>query len=80
MTELKNVRPPGAIEAAIRLQKLINSGEAFRFPNTFGKLALEAIRDGRNYLPVPVPGKVGSYEYVVERMGEAYARKLKETV
>lgn len=74
---IRNEGPPD-IKAAKALQALINSGEVFKFPGTFGRAAMEAIRDGRNLLPRPVPGKIGSPEYVARIMGEEYLNQLKE--
>jgi len=77
---MKNNGPPD-IKAAKAMQALINSGEVFRFPLTYGRAALEAIRDGRNLLPgreTGPPGRLGSPEYVARIMGEEYLNQLKE--
>lgn len=79
MLEVK--KPPGP-EWAVAIQRLINSGEAWKFPATYGRAAVEAIRDGRALLPPreAMPGRVGSEEFVKERMGEEYLKLLKEVV
>ena len=79
----KEKKPPGAeeraMEFALAVQRLINSGEAWKFPATYGRAAIEAIRDGKALFPTRelIPGKPGSEEFVKAKLGEEYLEKLK---
>ena len=81
-------------EEELNLQKLINSGMAWKWEGGVGREAMTALEDGRCMLPnverwdywgnvVPArymlePGSVGTRELVVERYGEEYAKELEE--
>lgn len=74
------------------LQRMVNSGQAWRMEGTFGRGVMAMIENGALMLGVKglrdfygsyvpgrdevQPGTKGSRDYVVARFGEDYARKL----
>lgn len=80
------------MEAALAMQRAINSGMAWKLQGSYGRSAMDALESGRNMLGVDgcrdyygnyVPsrsqvkaGTKGSRELVVEVMGEDYAKAL----
>lgn len=73
-------------------QRLVNSGQAWRLEGHVGRTAMELINRGaimlgpialRDYWGTVVPGRgdvqegtKGSYQFVVQRHGEEYAKRL----
>jgi hypothetical protein len=80
------------IEAFKELQSMINSGEIWKHDSRYNKIVFGLIEEGRVMLGphsridyrgqfVPARGLVsgkGSYNFVAEKFGEAYAKELDE--
>ena len=81
-------------EIASSLQRAINSGSAWSLQGSMGRSMMHAIEAGhcllgrndcRDYYQNHIPsrdqiqsGTKGSFNYVVERMGRSWARKMRE--
>lgn len=80
------------LEQAEAMQRAINGGMAWSFQGSYGRAMMDALKSGvcmlgkhsardyyGNYIPARdevKAGSFGSYEFVVERMGKAYADAL----
>ena len=79
-------------DQAVTLQKLINEGSAWSFQGSYGRSMMEAINAGicmlgiqshRDYYGNKIPsrdeveqGTKGSYQFVVDNLGEDHAKIL----
>lgn len=80
------------LEYFLAIQRAINSGSAWSFQGSYGRTMMEAIRagycmlgrkDARDYWGNHIPsrtqvqeGTKGSYQFVVEAMGEEWAEQM----
>lgn len=80
------------MEQAEAMQRAINGGSAWSFQGSYGRAMMDALKSGvamlgkhsardyyGNYIPARdevKAGTFGSYEFVVERMGQDYADRL----